>query len=176
MYAFQPRRAAIAAALAALMASPLAAQQTAAPPAAAAQFTPGHVALAREVVTAAGIGRSFESVAPQLAQSLGTTVTRTRPEVAKDFGEVLLALRPEFDARRDEMLDTSARIFAARLSEAELRDVAAFFKSPIGQRYVAAQPAILGEMFAEMQGWTERVEQFVLTRVREEMQKRGHSF
>ena len=169
------RRAALAAALAVAGTAPLAAQPAPAP-AAAAQFTPAHLALAGEVIAAAGIARSFENVVPQLAQALGATVTRTRPEVAKDLGEIVQVLRPEFDAKRDEMLASAARSFASRLTEAELRDVLAFFTSPIGRKYVATQPAILEEMFTELQGWTERVEQFVVARVREELQKRGHSF
>ena len=172
---FLPLRPAVLAAVLALTAVSLVqAQQGAAP--AAPQLSPAHLTLAREVVVASGIGRAFEGVLPALAQSLGANVSRTRPEVVKDLGEVVQALRPEFDTKRNEMLDATTRIFAARIGEAELRDISAFFKSAAGQKYVAAQPAILDAMFVEMQGWTQRAEEFLVTRVREELQKRGHSF
>ncbi|WP_163117388.1 DUF2059 domain-containing protein, partial [Acinetobacter baumannii] len=65
-------------------------------------------------------------------------------------------------------------IYASQLSEAELNDIATFFRSPAGKRYVGTQPQILDQMVQAMQGWTQEVSQYVMIRVRAEMGKRGH--
>ncbi|WP_163208711.1 DUF2059 domain-containing protein, partial [Citrobacter freundii] len=69
--------------------------------------------------------------------------TLTRPELSKDLDEVLNGLQPEMELQKQRMIDIAARIYASQLSEAELNDIATFFRSPAGKRYVGTQPQIL---------------------------------
>ena len=78
------------------------------------------------------------------------------------------------ELQKQRIIDTAARIYANKLSEAELQDIAAFFRSPAGKRYVETQPQILDEMVQAMQTWTQEVSEYVMVRVRAEMGKRGH--
>ena len=77
------------------------------------------------------------------------------------------------ELQKQRMVDIAARTYAAKLSEAELKDLATFFRSPAGKRYVEAQPQLLDEMVREMQTWTQDVSEYVMVRVRAEMGKRG---
>lgn len=144
-------------------------------PAAAPQpeISASHLALAREVMLASGIGRSFDSIIPTFDQQIRQQ-TLTRPELSKDLDEVLNGLQPEMELQKQRMIDIAARIYASQLSEAELNDIATFFRSPAGKRYVGTQPQILDQMVQAMQGWTQEVSQYVMIRVRAEMGKRGH--
>lgn len=144
-------------------------------PAPTAQVSSTHLGAAREVVTLSGITRSFDAIVPQFAEQVKQTFGTTRPELNADLEQVLTAIKPEMEDRKSEMVALAANTFAQRLTEAELTDIAAFFKSPSGRRYVEMQPQILDEMFAEMQGWTQRLSEFIITRVRAEMKKKGHS-
>lgn len=160
-------------ALSAILLSPsIAIAQSSAP---AQQIAASHLSAAREVVTLSGITRSFDAIVPQFAEQVKQTFGTTRPELNADLEQVLTAIRPEMEDRKTEMVTLAANTFAQRLTEAELTDIAAFFKSPAGRRYVEMQPLILDEMFAEMQGWTQRLSEFIVTRVRAEMKKKGHS-
>ena len=47
------------------------------------------------------------------------------------------------------MINASARIFASRMSEPELREIANF-KSPAGLKYVQTQPVILDDIVKEL--------------------------
>jgi hypothetical protein len=161
------RPSAIAAALA-LMASafagPAVSQQAATPPAALNQNpTPGQLSLARDLVISSGVARSFESLIPQYMDQIRNGLSSTRPEIVNDLNQVLADLKPEFEGQR-----------AQRLSEPDLKDSVAFFKSQAGQAYVAAQPQMLDDLFREMQGWTQRLSEFMVTRIRAEMKKKGH--
>lgn len=155
------------------------AQKPAAKPAApAAQPAPAapnanHLALAREVMLSSGIARSFDSIIPAFADQIRQQAV-TRPELAKDLNEVLAALQPEMELQKQRMVDTAAKIYADKLTEAELKDIAAFFRSPAGKRYVESQPAVLDEMVQAMQSWTQEVSEYVMVRVRAELGKRGH--
>jgi hypothetical protein len=140
---------------------------------AAPAYTPGHLALAREVMLSSGIARSFDSVLPAFAEQIRKQSV-TRPELAKDLDEVLASLQPEMELQKQRMIDIAARTYAAKFSEAELKEIATFFRSPAGKHYVEAQPQLLDEMVQEMQDWTQDVSEYVMVRVRAEMGKRGH--
>ncbi|WP_375457023.1 DUF2059 domain-containing protein [uncultured Methylobacterium sp.] len=132
-----------------------------------------HLALAREVMLNSGIARSFDSIIPAFAEQIKQQ-TVTRPDLGKDLDEVLVSLAPEMELQKQRMLDTAARIYATKLAEPELQEIAAFFRSPAGKRYVESQPQVLDEMVQAMQTWTQDVSEYVMVRVRAEMGKRGH--
>ena len=138
-----------------------------------AQPNASHLALAREVAVSSGMTRSFDAmVEPFLDQLQQMNVTR--PEIKQDLQQVVTQLRPELEQQKQKMVENAARAFATRLSEAELRDVAAFYKSPAGVKYVQTQPGVLDDVVRDLAVWTQQTGQFVMTRAREEMGKRGH--
>ena len=134
--------------------------------------SPQALALGRELIVAAGVSRSFDGVVPQLMIELQQSIIQVRPNLVKDLDEVLIQIKPEFDGQRTEMMNAAAKIFARTLSEADMKDALVFFKSASGQRFVAAQPAMLDQLFNDMQGWSQKLSEQLLKRVREEMKKR----
>ncbi len=153
------------------------AQQPAAKPApapAAAAPSPAHIAAARELIVATGISRSFEAVIPQLMDRLGTSLTQTRPELIRDLNAVLVELKPDFDKQADQMVDSAARVYAALMSEHDIKTAVAFFKTDVGRKYIESQPAFLTNLAGPMQTWQQQVSSYMVTRVRAEMRKKGH--
>ena len=148
----------------------------AAPPARAQEPTAGQLALARIVVEGSGISRSFDDVVPQAMDQIGRTLVKTRPELATDLNKVFDLIQPEFMPYRDEMYNAATRLFARRLSEADLKEIAAFFTSPAGKKYVEVQPPLLDEMVVSMQAFTQNVSAKIFERTRVEMKKLGHEF
>ena len=86
------------------------------------------------------------ALAEQMAEDIRSRTATTRPELASDLGAVLADLKPEFDSAADAMTDRAAQFYAQRLSRRELGDSAVFFAGPSGKAYVAAQPALLGDL------------------------------
>ena len=140
------------------------------------EVPPEKLALARQVVLGSGMGRSFEPMVPQLQEQIPAIITRTRPELSKDLTAVLAQLQPEFAKKSTEMIDIAARIYARRLSDDDLKATAAFFDSPAGKNYVAAQPLMLDELVLAMQAWTQETSGFMMKRVQQEMEKKGDKF
>ena len=140
------------------------------------EVSPEKFAAARQVVVSSGMSRSFEPMVPQLEEQIPLVVTRTRPDLSKDLTAVLVQLQPEFNQKSGEMLDIAARIYARSMSEEDLKATAAFFDSPAGKQYVAAQPKMLDELVVSMQAWTQEVSGFMMKRVQQEMEKKGDKF
>lgn len=163
--------------LVALLAAAPAFAQTAAPAAApskAGEPTAAQIALARDIVVASGVSKSFAIVVPRFLDQIGTRLTQTRPDLIKDLNLVMEELKPEFDKRVDEMVDKAAALYAQSMSEQELKDVDAFFKSEAGKKYVAVQPLVLNGIYVALQGWQQQLSTDMMTRVRQEMEKKGH--
>jgi uncharacterized protein len=137
------------------------------------QPSASHLALAREVALTSGMARSFDAmVEPFLDQLQQMNVTR--PEIKNDLDQVVAQLRPELDKEKQKMVDNAARAFASRMTEAELKTISDFYKSPAGRKYVETQPGILDDVVRDLATWTQQTAQFVMNRAREEMGKRGH--
>jgi uncharacterized protein len=111
---------------------------------------------------------------PQIADQIRGGYSRTRPELIKDMEEVLKPIISDLSKQIDQMAIAAARLFATRLSEAELKEIGAFFKTPAGQKYVNTQGPMLNELFAEMQVFSQTLGNIMMDRMREDMRKKGH--
>jgi hypothetical protein len=135
--------------------------------------SPAAVASARIIIASSGMQRSFDLVVPQMLAQLETNVIRTRPEIKDKLHATLLQLQPEFLKSEDQVTNAAAVSLAKRMSEADLKDTAAFFQSAAGKKYVEAQPQALSDIVAALQGWQQKLSTDIMTRVRDEMKKQG---
>lgn len=149
-----------------MLASPVFAQQ--------AQPSASHIAAARDVAVSSGLTGAFDAMTDPLLNQL-KQMNVTRPEIRQDLDQVVALIRPEVEQKKQEMIDATAKILAARMSEAELKEVGTFYKSAVGQKWVQIQPNVLDAIVRDMSIWTQRTSEFIITRAREEMTKRGHS-
>ncbi len=147
-----------------------AAAPPAAPPAAPA---PSHLAAAKELTSMTGVLGIFDGLLPSLTAQIRQSLL-TRPEVTKDLDQVLAGLKPEIEQQKQIMIDATARYYTTAFTEAELKELIAMFKTPVGQRYLRDTPRILDTVAVETERWTGRVSELLMTRVRAEMAKRGH--
>jgi uncharacterized protein len=145
-------------------------------PAAAQQPQPtaGAVATAKELLTAKGATNMFDPLIPGVIESAKNAFLPTNPGLFRELNEVAALLRTQFAARRNEIVDEIARLYAQRFSEAEMKEVIAFYKSPVGKKFVLDEPAVIDQGLARTQAWTNKLSDDVLNRFRAEMKKKGH--
>ncbi|HKN28360.1 MAG TPA: DUF2059 domain-containing protein [Roseiarcus sp.] len=145
-------------------------------PAAAGSPSPAAVSAADSILGEIGVKQSIALIVPGMMAQLERTVTNTRPEIKDSLRETLHAIQPEFDKSAQKMYTQAAELLASQMSEKELQDVAAFFDSPSGKKYLAAEPVFL-QKFAALAGpWREQLSTDMMARAREEMKKKGIDF
>jgi uncharacterized protein len=66
-------------------------------------------------------------------------------------------LRDAITARQSELLRIQAIEYARHFDEKELHDLAAFYRSDLGQKYIAAAPALAQEIAPVVQKWMQNV-------------------
>ena len=142
----------------------------------AQQPTAGAVAAAKELVELKGGGQMFDPVIIGIVEQTKGALLQTNPQLSKDLNDVAAQLRTEFAPRRDELLNEAARRYAARFTEAELKELANFFKSPLGKKMSQQEPQVLDETFNFVQQqFGPRVAEEAMNRYRAEMKKKGHN-
>ena len=68
----------------------------------------------------------------------------------------------------------SARIYATHFTEPELKDLLAFYQSPLGQKVLVEEPKVLDESMVYAGTWADNLSADVMAKMRADMKKRGH--
>jgi uncharacterized protein len=157
-------------------APPAAQPVPAAPAAAPGAPTPAAVAAADRVLGDIGVKESIALVVPGMMAELEANVTRTRPEIKDSLRATLKAIQPEFDKTARETYDQAATLLASLMSEKELTDVAGFFDSPSGKKYISVTPVFLQNLGSVTAPWRDKLSTDIVTRARQEMKKKGVDF
>ncbi len=66
-----------------------------------------------------------------------------------------------------------ARLYATSFTEPELKDLLAFYKSPLGKKLLVEQPKIADASLKFAQNWANVLSDEVIAKMREELKKRG---
>jgi hypothetical protein len=137
--------------------------------------TANAVATARELIELKGASGMWEPVIPGLVQRAKGVLLQSNPNLSKDLDDVANQLRTEYAARRADVSTEVARVYARHFTEAELKDLLAFYKTPLGRKIVAEEPRALEESIGRMEDWARRISDELLPRFRAEMKKKGHN-
>jgi hypothetical protein len=147
--------------------------QSPAPGAPAVEPTASHLAAATELVQLTLVLAPIDELLPSFPEQIRRQNV-SRPELTKDLEEVLSAMGPELQLQRRSIAGTVARIYAKWLTEPEIREIVAFFKTPVGVKYTRVQPDLSDEVVRNVELWTRDASEYMMIRVRAEMSKRGH--
>ena len=147
-------------------------------PATAAPAAPSPAALAAadKILNTIGLKQSIAIVVPGMMQELETNVTRTRPEIKDSLRATLKAIQPEFDETAKQTYVQAESLLASEMSEQDITQVAAFFDSPAGKKYIQVTPVFLQNLGDVTGAWREKLSTDILERARAEMKKKGVDF
>ena len=121
------------------------------------------------------VARRCSSRSSNIIEQTKGSLLQTNPQLSKDLNDVATQLRTEFMPKRDELILEAAKRYAQRFSEAELKELVVFFKTPTGRKMQAQEPLVLDDTFNFVRQWGPRVAEDVMNRYRAEMKKKGHN-
>ncbi len=136
--------------------------------------SPAALAAAKELVALKGAAAMFDPLIPGVIESAKNQFVPTNPQLAGPLNEVAAMLHKEYEPRRAELLDLVAKIYAQHFTEAELKDIVAFYKTPAGKKMLSQEPAAIKQSLDAAQSWANQFSDTVLQRFRTEMQKKGY--
>ena len=160
-----PRILFVLAAVALLAFGRSAAAQTAAPDATAA---------AKELVETMRATDQLKVLMPMLMQQLKPAIAQGRPEVERDYDAMVPQMLAAADARMGEFTGAIAVIYASHFTADELRQLTAFYRGPVGQKFLQVMPRIMQDSMTIGQKFGESIALDTRNRMIEELRKRGH--
>lgn len=134
----------------------------------------GAMATARQLIKVTGAAEVFSPLIPGVVEQAKLLYLQQNPDLAKDLNAVAAKLRKEYAPRLSELITHVARLYVQHFTEAELKQIVAFYQSPVGKKLLAQRPQIVNSSMNYAQDWANKLSDKVMDRMSEEMKKRGH--
>ena len=132
------------------------------------------ILIAKQIVQLKGVQQMMDPIARGVVEKVKNVIMQTNFMWAKDINEVTAQMHKEFDGRSSEMVDTAARAYASHFTEPELKQILAFYQSPVGQKMIVEEPKAIEDSMHNAAEWADNLSVDVMNRMRAEMKKRGH--
>jgi len=140
----------------------------------ASSLSPGALLLAKQIVEIKGVKNIYVPLVRGVVEKTKNMFMQTNFMWAKDLNEVAAIEEKKYAPRVSELVDATARIYASHFTESELKQLLAFYQSPIGQKALVEEPKVLDQSMAYAGTWGDNLSQEVIASMRDEMKKRGH--
>jgi hypothetical protein len=132
------------------------------------------ILLAKEILVIKGASQIYDPVIPSVIDRAKGVFLQQNPMIGRDLNEVAARLRTEFTPRTAELVNDAAKLYAASFTEQELKDILAFYKSPVGKKVITEEPAVLDKSVSNVDAWAAKFVDEVMAKFRSEMKKKGH--
>ena len=153
---------------------PAPAQQPAAQqPAPPKPASPSAIAAARDLLAVKNVNQVYAGAVPNIVQRTKDAFLANNLNYQKDLDEVAIVVAKALAGREKEIGEQMAKIYANDFSEQELKDLTAFYKSPLGQKVLAQEPKSIQTSMTYMGQWAQAFSETVANEFRNEMKKRG---
>jgi hypothetical protein len=136
--------------------------------------SPAAVKLAQEILDLKDAAALFKPMVPGVIERVKGMLSQTNVALRKDLEVVAANLNKVYAPRTAEMMNEFANAYASRFSEAELKDLVAFYRSPTGKKSIVVEPQIFEGVLSGLRAWQDEFAEEVIARFRVEMKKRGH--
>jgi hypothetical protein len=145
------------------------------PAAHAQQPSAAALSTAKEIVIITGATTLFNPTIAGVVGQAKILFLQQNPGLAKDLNEISDKLLKDLAPRFDELVNEVIRIYASHYTEQELKDLLAFYKSPVGKKQITEQTKIVDASLKYAQNWANALSDEVFAKMREELKKRGHA-
>lgn len=145
------------------------------PAAYAQKASPAAVAAANEIVSTTGAMALFQPLIPGVIEQAKNLYLQQNPGLGKDANAIALQMREDLAPRISEISNQIALLYAERFTEQELKDLLAFYKSPLGKKLIAQQPVVVDSSLKFAQDWANKLSEEVVSKMRVELKKKGHA-
>lgn len=130
--------------------------------------------LAKQIVDIKGVQSIFTPLVRGVVEKTKNMFMQTNFMWANDLNQVAAIEEKKLAPRVSELVDATARMYAQHFTEAELKQLLAFYQSPVGKKALVEEPKVLDELMAYAGTWGDNLSQEVIGDMRDQMKKRGH--
>jgi len=135
--------------------------------------SPAAAAAAKEILAMKNASAMYASAVPNIVQQTKDQLMQSNINYQKDLNEVAVVVAQKLAGREKEIGEGMATVYANEFTEQELKDLVAFYKSPVGKKLLASEPRAIQFSMSYMKQWAQIFSETVNGEFRAEMRKRG---
>ena len=135
--------------------------------------SPAAAAAAKEILAMKNASAMYASAVPNIVQQTKDQLMQSNINYQKDLNEVAVVVAQKLAGREKEIGEGMATVYANEFTEQELKDLVAFYKSPLGKKLLASEPRAIQFSMSYMKQWAQIFSETVNGEFRAEMRKRG---
>ena len=128
---------------------------------------------ARDLLAAKNVSQIYANAVPNIVERAKAQLLSNNLNYQKDLNEVAQSIAQQSVGKEKEIGEQMAKIYANDFTEQELKDLTAFYKSPLGQKLLTTEPKSIQASMQYMNGWAQSFGEHVIGEFRAQMQKRG---
>lgn len=148
-------------------------KQGAAPAAPAKPIPPAALAAAKEILMLKNASAMYANAVTGVVAQARNTLIQQNLNYQKDIDEVAVVVAKNLAGREKDIGDGMAQIYATEFTEQELKDLVAFYKTPLGAKLITHEPRAIQLSVTWMRQWAEAFQDKVTDEFRAEMKKRN---
>jgi uncharacterized protein len=137
------------------------------------QASPAAMAAAKEILAMKNASAMYANAVPNIVQQTKDQLMQSNLNYQKDLNEVAVVVAQKLAGREKEIGEGMANVYANEFTEQELKDLVAFYKSPLGKKLLASEPRAIQFSMSYMKQWAQVFSETVNGEFRAEMRKRG---
>jgi hypothetical protein len=105
--------------------------------------SPEAMAAARDLAATLKITDQYKALLPVILLGLKPAIVQDRPEIERDYNAMLPTIADTYTPYYNAMVDSIATVYANTFSLDELRQIEAFYRQPVGQKFLEKSQVIL---------------------------------
>ena len=137
------------------------------------QPSAGALAAAKQLLELKNAYTVYDGAVPGTIDSIKVQLIQANISYQKDLNESAAKLRTDLNGRDAEMGNEMARQYAIAFSEQELKDIIAFYKTPVGKKLLDQEPKTISASLQFMRDWGAKFADEVDGKFHTEMKARG---
>lgn len=142
-------------------------------PAMAQEVAPEQLALARKYVDLTDRGAVYEVTLVEIGIGTMRQIVTQNPELIEQTDAAVQKALAEYQARKADLLDQFARVYALNFTAQELQEIVTFYESPTGQKLAASNAQINGDLQAVLEVFTNNTRREFFAKVRADLRGQG---
>jgi len=132
-----------------------------------------HLAAAKAAIAAAHATEGLDEILIGVTAQTKQVLVRRAPAASSQIEEVTNAVALEMVSKRAELDQQIQEIWAGRFTKDELDEIAKFYNTPTGKKFINEIAPISQMIGMSAQLWQKKLGEDMLAKVRAEMKKRG---
>jgi uncharacterized protein len=131
------------------------------------------MASARDILTMKHADATYTNAVQNIVQQTKDVLVQTNLNEQNDLEEVAVLVAKTFAGKEKEIGDGMAQIYCNEFSDQDLKDLVAFYQSPLGRKLLTNEPRAIQLSENYMNQWAQTFAETVNAQFHDEMRKRG---